>query len=174
MPTHNDETLLERYQREHRVYEGMKMSEHTPGKLAVSASLFDNEGCPETVIVGVDKNAFVAVAIDFGENNPNMREANARRLVAAWNYCDGLDTAGMALSVEMDRPIKVFINESYGKELELIAERDRLSAINAELLEALNWSVEYAEAVPADMGCNLKKWAVIGRAAIAKAQGEQL
>ncbi|MFA5898097.1 MAG: hypothetical protein WC829_03170 [Hyphomicrobium sp.] len=26
MPTHNDETLLERYQREHQVYEGMMMS----------------------------------------------------------------------------------------------------------------------------------------------------
>jgi hypothetical protein len=26
MPTHHNETLLERYQREHRVYEGMKMS----------------------------------------------------------------------------------------------------------------------------------------------------
>lgn len=29
MPTHHDETLLERYQREHRVYEGMNMSEKT-------------------------------------------------------------------------------------------------------------------------------------------------
>lgn len=36
MPDHHDETLLERYQREHRVYEGMNMS-----KAEELASFFD-------------------------------------------------------------------------------------------------------------------------------------
>jgi len=52
---------------------------------------------------------------------------------------------------------------------ELIAERDSLRAVNADLLAALTWAVEYAEATPTDMVGNLKQWAEIGRAAIAKA-----
>jgi hypothetical protein len=101
---------------------------HTPGKLAVSASLFDNEGCPETVIVGVEKNAFVAVAIDFGENNPGMRDANARRLVACWNALidlpqDALDGGWTRAGLE-----------AYG--LQMKAQRDELLAA---LKESRRW-----------------------------------
>lgn len=66
------------------------MSAHTPGLLMVAQEAFDNDGCPETVITGMDGRAGVAVCIDFGKNNPGMREANARRLVACWNALDGL------------------------------------------------------------------------------------
>ena len=69
------------------------MSAHTPGKLEVAVQVFDNEGCPESVIQGLDGSASVAVALDFGKNNPGMREENARRLVACWNAFEGVDIA---------------------------------------------------------------------------------
>jgi hypothetical protein len=65
---------------------------HTPGRLAVAVQIFDNDGCPETVIQGMRGAASVAVALDFGPLNPDMREANARRLVACWNACEGIST----------------------------------------------------------------------------------
>lgn len=62
----------------------------TPGLLFVAETGLD-EGCsPETVIRGMGGSAGVAVAIDFGANNPGMREANAQHLVACWNALDGL------------------------------------------------------------------------------------
>jgi hypothetical protein len=109
------------------------MSGYTPGKLAVSASLFDNEGCPETVIVGVEKNAFVAVAIDFGENNPGMREANARRLVACWNACEGVPTEVLEAQQAGGLPWSV------ADQIEQRVQRD-------ELLAALKQALPFMEA----------------------------
>lgn len=68
------------------------MSAHFPGLLNVAGEIFDNDGMPESVIQNEDGSASVAVAIDFGPNNPFMREANAARLVACWNACDGIST----------------------------------------------------------------------------------
>lgn len=114
MPTHNDETLLERYQREHRVYEGMNMSK-------------------------------------------------AERLIESW--CASItqeqhEIAGANLATEIRR----------------------LSAINAELLDALKkchatltdsrigqWS--YMEG--SEIYTDFSEAAYNARAAIAKAQGEQ-
>jgi hypothetical protein len=62
----------------------------TPGLLFVAETGQDDGGNPETVIRGMGGQAGVAVAIDFGTNNPGMREANAHRLVACWNALDGL------------------------------------------------------------------------------------
>lgn len=62
----------------------------TPGLLFVAETEQDDGGSPETVIRGMSGLAGVAVAIDFGANNPGMREANAQRLVACWNALDGL------------------------------------------------------------------------------------
>lgn len=67
------------------------MSAHTPGPLVVAFEIFDNLGMPETVIQALNGSS-VAVVLDFGTNNPMMREANARRLAACWNACDGLPT----------------------------------------------------------------------------------
>lgn len=74
----------------------------TPGLLFVAETEQDDGGSPETVIRGMGGRAGVAVAIDFGANNPGMREANARRLVASWNACDGLSTENLENNV----PIK--------------------------------------------------------------------
>lgn len=59
-----------------------------------------------------------------------LESANARRLAACWNWCDGQDTDGLELSVSIGRTAKHFIDEAYAKELKLIAQR-------GELLEAL-------------------------------------
>lgn len=55
----------------------------TPGPWTVDEEAFDNDGCPETVIRALNGVAGVAVAIDFGPNNPGMREANAHLIAAA-------------------------------------------------------------------------------------------
>lgn len=80
------------------------MSEHTPCLLVVDDQIFDNDGAPETVICGTGPVFIghpIAVAIDF-KNAPGMREANARRLVASWNACDGLSIENLENNV----PIK--------------------------------------------------------------------
>ena len=92
---------------------------HTPGPWNVAESyidmLDDGPGAPETVIRGMDGEAVIAVALDFGSNNPTWREANARLIAAApdllatlnsilvgmeasggWVGDDGLFDAGMA------------------------------------------------------------------------------
>lgn len=80
------------------------MSEHTPCLLVVDDQIFDNDGAHETVICGTGPEFTghaIAVVIDF-KNAPGMREANARRLVACWNACDGLS----AENLENNNPIK--------------------------------------------------------------------
>lgn len=79
------------------------MSARTPGMLMAGETPLDNDGVPETVIGGTAQfeNHAIAVAIDF-KNAPGMREANARRLVACWNACDGLSTENL----ENNNPIK--------------------------------------------------------------------
>lgn len=80
------------------------MSEHTPCLLVVDGQIFDNDGAHETVICGTGPEFTghaIAVVIDF-KNAPGMRAANARRLVACWNTCDGLSTENL----ENNNPIK--------------------------------------------------------------------
>jgi hypothetical protein len=55
----------------------------TPGDWAVGGTCTDDDGAPETVIRGMDGRAAVAVTLDFGANNPLMREANALLIAAA-------------------------------------------------------------------------------------------
>ncbi|MEF2265384.1 hypothetical protein V3C40_01210 [Janthinobacterium sp. LS2A] len=66
---------------------------HTPGQLIVGTDIVCEEpgerSYPETPLYGMDGAAAVAVAIEF-TNCPGMRTANARRLAACWNACDGL------------------------------------------------------------------------------------
>lgn len=71
------------------------MSEHTKEPWNVSEEVFDNDGIHESVIRGLDGRAAIAVTLEFGPNNPGMREANARRIVAAVNACKGMDTESL-------------------------------------------------------------------------------
>ena len=63
---------------------------HTKEPWAVSEEVFDNDGIHESVIRGLNGRATIAVTLDFGDNNPGMREANARRIVACINACAGI------------------------------------------------------------------------------------
>lgn len=79
---------------------------HTPGLLSIGED-FTEDGITETVIRGLDGHAGIAVALDFGRI-PGMREANARRLVACWNACNGLPTEsldGMRLILVSDAQV---------------------------------------------------------------------
>lgn len=113
---------------------------HTPGRL----TLVTQYASPE---LRDASGELVAVVADY-------EVADARRLTACWNYCEGLDAESMGRTVEMKRPAKVFIDEGIKKELELLAQRDAL-------LEALR---------------EVAAWDKIGafprvHAAIAKAEG---
>ena len=98
----------------------------TPGLLFVAETGQDDGCSPETVIRGMDGRAGVAVAIDFGANNPGMREANAQRLVACWNALDGLPDDAL------DGGWNVRSMSAYAKGLE-----GKLAAARALLAEAV-------------------------------------
>lgn len=68
------------------------MNEHTKEPWSVAEEAFDNDGIHESVIRGLDGRAAIAVTLEFGPNNPGMREANARRIVACVNACAGITT----------------------------------------------------------------------------------
>lgn len=68
------------------------MSEYTKEPWNVAEEAFDNDGIHESVIRGLDGRAAIAVTLEFGPNNPGMREANARRIVACVNACEGIPT----------------------------------------------------------------------------------
>lgn len=68
----------------------------TPGPWTVDEEAFDNDGCPETVIRALKGVAGVAVAIDFGPNNPGMREANAHLIAAAPGLFEALQALRLA------------------------------------------------------------------------------
>lgn len=91
------------------------MSEHTKEPWRVAEDVFDNDGASESVIRALDDRAAVAVTLDFGPNNPGMREANARRIVACVNACAGIKTwyleqlvsEGSSINTEMLNRIKL-------------------------------------------------------------------
>ena len=65
-------------------------AQHTPGPWQVAVDIFDNDGMPETAIQAMNGGATVAVALDFGLNNPDMRQANARLIAAAPDLLEAL------------------------------------------------------------------------------------
>ncbi len=102
------------------------MSEHTKEPWNVSEEAFDNDGIHESVIRGMDGRAAIAVTLEFGPNNPGMREANARRIVACVNALRGVSTDHL---------------EQYGlpdfaqKISDLIQQRDKLLMALTEIAE---------------------------------------
>lgn len=155
MPTHHDETLLERYQREHLVFERTSMSEHTKGKLIVRGgfSIYAEDG--KTPVADTCLTNSV----------PANDEANARRLVAAWNACDGVSTDNL----ENNLPVKELAHR-YNAAL---AERDSLRAVNADLLEALAFYADpgdYKAPFTGGLGSLYFDCGGKARAAIAKAR----
>jgi hypothetical protein len=66
------------------------MDKHTPGPWEVTVEIFDNDGVPERAIQALNGAATVAVALEFGPNNPNMRDDNARLIAAAPELLEAL------------------------------------------------------------------------------------
>ena len=124
--------------------------QHTPGRLkAIKHSIYsDDDGH--------------SVAMTFLISQSEHDEANARRLVACWNACEGLDTE----TLEKEPQMKNWV-ASY---LERTRQRD-------ELLAALNGLLAYFESgnsVPVSQATIKSNSAEVlaARAAIAKAGGE--
>ena len=111
---------------------------HTPGLLFVAETGQDDGSAPETVIRGMGGRAGVAVAIDFGANNPDMRMANAQRLVACWNALDGLQQDAL------DGGWTAAGMNAYAKGLE-----DKLATARALLAEAVKPHDEHVKAAQA-------------------------
>lgn len=115
-------------------------AQHMPGKLQVAVEVFDNDGCPETVIQGMGGAASVAVALDFGPNNPGMRYANARRLVACWNVCEGLSTESLERLGTLDRArveLDVILVQAIAQRDKLLAEFDAYKEGSEEAFRAV-------------------------------------
>jgi hypothetical protein len=53
-----------------------------PGPWAMNPEPFDNDGTPETIVSAMDGKAAICVTMDWGKNNPLMREANALHIAA--------------------------------------------------------------------------------------------
>lgn len=65
--------------------------------------LFDNDGTLERIIGAMDDAACVAVTLDFGANNPGMRDANAALIVAAANAIPSVLSEFSRLRAEVER-----------------------------------------------------------------------
>jgi hypothetical protein len=97
------------------------MSEHTQEPWVVGETTHEEGQFIETVIRALEGIAGIAVCVDFGFSNPDMREANARRIVACVNACAGISTK--VLETLEDKTL----NEMYKRqETEYQAQRDRL------------------------------------------------
>lgn len=119
-------------------------AQHTPGRLTVRGGygIYSNDG--KTPVAGTC----------LPNSMPESDEANARRLVACWNACDGISTEALE---NMPQPFGSLLSTGFQ---DVVAQRD-------ELLEALKL---------ADLllsGANMNRAVVESkvRAAIAKVEG---
>lgn len=101
----------------------------TPGPWAAAEETFDNGGITEIVIRGSDPRAAVAVALDFGKNNPAWQLANARLIAAAPEllevaklfaaYEDAMDRddhiEGMRLYNEASKKVRLALQKAQGE-----------------------------------------------------------
>ena len=104
------------------------MSEHTPGLLTYEPAY--KQGF--VIWGGTDSTPveIVSSCDDEGRWGAIKDVANARRLVAAWNACDGLPTETLEIVGGLSDVLRAKFDSTK-------AERDSLRAVNAELLEAL-------------------------------------
>lgn len=103
------------------------MDKHTQGKLELAEN-------PLEIIGGGMDIAFCGPAKGFNMDEYPVRRANARRLVACWNACEGISTE----TLENGNSIQVALMGGLNAALEC----DRLLAENARLREALEDMVE--------------------------------
>ena len=113
------------------------MSEHTPGRLEV----LDDRRISVTLPPLMEGCGYTShcVAMAYGGDERVNSHANARRLAASWNACDGFETDLLENIVMTGGTLKSRFALRTQEERESKAERDSLRAVNAELLEALEW-----------------------------------
>ncbi len=130
------------------------MSAHTPGRLKVRGgfSIYADDGKTHVADTCLTNSV------------PDNDEANARRLVACWNACEGLSTEALeAYGDKRKHPFKDLFLDMEQKENELLAALKVLVPILGEWHEENPDHVGHKE-VPA-----LK----VARAAIAKVEGSK-
>jgi hypothetical protein len=86
----------------------------------------DGPGAPETVIRGLGGEAGVAVALDFGSNNPSWREANAAFIVAAKNAMPALIAAARAAQAPQVAQHAETIEQYVPPQAEILADEAKL------------------------------------------------
>lgn len=135
---------------------------HTPGPLQVgnfdSTRIYDSHPDGPIMVASVARKGIVE----------DEREANAARLFACWNACEGMEdpiAEVVSLRVELD--------EAKAHAVEAWEDCDRLRATNAELLAALKVVSVNANG-KRETGYSDVPWATIdnARAAIAKAEAQ--
>lgn len=67
-------------------------AKHTQGKVIPAVSSFPPIG-PCYAVGMQDTKVAIAITGKFDEPNADISEANARRIAACWNACDGIPTA---------------------------------------------------------------------------------
>ena len=119
------------------------MSEHTPGRLEV----LDDRRISVTLPPLIEGCGYTShcVAMAYGGDERVNSHANARRLAASWNACDGFETDLLENIVMTGGTLKSRFALRTQEERESKAESDSLRAVNAELLEALEKSLAALE-----------------------------
>jgi hypothetical protein len=128
-------------------------TKHTPGRL-IHATDLGQVGSIETP----DGNIIAVAQAQPNDKDRSIRTANARRLAACWNACEGISTESLDRLGTIDRA-----------RVELDVIRSQAIAQRDELLEALQ---EAAVHIAARWG-NSDPYAVRAFAVIAKATGEK-
>lgn len=105
------------------------MSEHTPGML-VQAGL---ESKDRHWMREIRSNTGKAIA--FCGSFPDTRaHADARRIVACWNACEGITTERLE---DLGKPLMAHLIGCDERAHRQVKEADSIRAVNAELMEAL-------------------------------------
>lgn len=133
---------------------------HTSEPWSLAEEAFDNDGIHESVIRGLDGRAAIAVTLEFGPNNPGMREANARRIVAAVNACASIPTEDLesiagriATKSVMQMHTNYVRNKSKVAALEhqLIGTLNETACLVALLSDIKSWDVSQYLQLPLDL-----------------------
>ena len=100
---------------------------HTPGRLKI----FTAYAMPE---IRTQDDVFVA-------NTPPRTEANARRLVACWNACEGISTDELERHADDTAPVFALLTETWAQRDELLAAigacRDAMPETAAQVNDAI-------------------------------------
>lgn len=107
---------------------------HTPGRLATDCA--DHDEPHQNIQLQIGNRTVATVWIDDAPVHDFNAEqtANARRLVACWNACDGLYTESLERGMPLAEQIVDALNQ-----------RDSLREVNAELLAALERFASWAD-----------------------------